>query len=96
MSILYVEEMQKEINEIAEENAILEQQVFILDGHIVIAVNVNCEGSEYNIELARCNTPEKILGWVFHLTKKTWMTKVILIRFIEVACQAHSIKIMPV
>lgn len=61
--------------------------VYIKDGFIVIHV-VN----EYPIALSRCNTPEKLLHWVWHLTEKTWMTNDVLRRFIELACDENAIK----
>lgn len=65
----------------------LQKQVFLADGHIVINVSY-----EYNIELSRCNTPEKLLHWVWHLTEKTWMTNDVMRRFIEVACRENNIE----
>lgn len=50
------------------------------------------DGSNYQIEFSRCNTPEKILSWVLQLTEKPWMTTEILNRFVELACQKHSIE----
>lgn len=62
--------------------------VYIEDGCIIL----NTTG-EYCIELDRCNTPEKLLGWVQHLCEKTWMTTDILARFIEVASKENGIKL---
>jgi hypothetical protein len=70
-----------------EHEKMLQKQVSVADGHIVINVSY-----EYNIELSRCNTPEKLLHWVWHLTEKTWMTNDVMRRFIEVACRENSIK----
>ncbi|WP_136799231.1 hypothetical protein [Desulfosediminicola ganghwensis] len=47
----------------------------------------------YDIEISSCNTYEKILGWAFHLSEKTWMTTDVLRYFIRVACQASDIKV---
>lgn len=69
-----------------EQEEVLRQQVFVADNHIVINVCV-----EYNIALSRCNTPEKILSWVWHLTEKTWMTNKVMRRFIELACSENRV-----
>lgn len=29
---------------------------------------------EYEIEASRANTPEKLLGWLMHLSEKSWFT----------------------
>lgn len=70
-----------------EQEETLRKQVFVADGYIVINVSY-----EYNIELSRCNTAEKLLHWVWHLTEKTWMTNDVMRRFIEVACSENNIE----
>ncbi|MEM1145199.1 MAG: hypothetical protein AAGI88_21685 [Pseudomonadota bacterium] len=65
----------------------LEKQVYIADDHIVINVSY-----EYNIALSRCDTPEKLLHWVWHLTEKSWMTNEVMRRFIDVACRENKIE----
>lgn len=70
-----------------EQEKMLQKQVSVSDGHIVINVSY-----EYNIELSRCNTPAKLLHWIWHLTEKTWMTNDVMRRFIEVACRENNIK----
>jgi len=65
----------------------LRQQVSIKEGHIVINVEF-----EYNIALSRCDTAEKLLYWIWHLTEKTWMTNDVMRRFIEIACRENGIK----
>jgi len=42
---------------------------------------------KYEIELSRCNTPEKILSWAYHLTSKIWMNTDLIAKFIEVAAK---------
>lgn len=74
------------IKKIEAQEKLLQKQVAVVDGHIVINVEY-----EYNIALSRCNTPEKLLHWVWHLTEKTWMTTEVMRRFIEVACRENKI-----
>lgn len=31
-------------------------------------------GHEYCVPLDRCDTPEKLLGWLRHLSEKNWIT----------------------
>lgn len=50
--------------------------------------------SPYDIELDRCDTPEKILAWVDHLTEKTWMTNDMFSEFIGVACKQIGYEIV--
>ena len=65
----------------------LQQQVSVKENHIVINVSY-----EYNIALSRCDTAEKLLHWVWHLTEKTWITNDVMRRFIEVACRENKIE----
>jgi len=57
-------------------------------GNIVIDI-----GSPYRIELSRCNTHEKIVDWVLHLSEKVWITPAIIQRFIELAAQENGLAI---
>lgn len=66
----------------------LRKQVYLADGHVVINVEY-----EYNIPLSACDTAEKILHWVWHLTEKTWMTNEVMRRFIEVVCGINKVDI---
>ena len=65
----------------------LQKQVAVKEGHIVINVTY-----EYNIALDTCRSYENILGWVLHLTEKTWMTNEILERFILLACHESGLE----
>ena len=76
------------LDEALKEARDLEKQVYI-DGNCIV-INVT---HEYNIALSRCDTPEKLLGWVWHLCEKTWITRKVLCRFIEVASEFHNISI---
>lgn len=66
----------------------LEQQVYVADGHIVIDVEY-----EYNVPLSQCDSAEKLLGWTYHLTEKTWMKNDVMRRFIELACHENGMEI---
>lgn len=70
-----------------ERDARLADQVKIVDDYIVINVSY-----EYNINLETINNAQDVLGWVFHLTEKTWMNTEVLHRFIQVACGAKGIQ----
>lgn len=63
----------------------LAKLVYVEDGHIVINVHY-----EYNVALNRCDTPEKLAAWAYHLTEKTWMTTEVMRRFMEVAMAEHG------
>jgi hypothetical protein len=63
---------------------------FVRNGAIVLLRNGL---SEYPIETDRCNTPEKILGWVAHLGGKSWITPRQLKLFVKYAFEANGIEI---
>jgi hypothetical protein len=46
----------------------------------------------YPIALSRCNTPEKVLGWVCHLAGKG-ASPAILEAFVKLACKENGIQI---
>lgn len=72
---------------------LLDKQVQVKDGHIVLNSTPENEQADYNIELCRCDSPEKLLGWIRHLTEKTWLTMDMLDRFISVASVENKIEI---
>ncbi len=63
------------------------------EGHIVLNATPENELADYNIALSRCDTPEKLLGWIRHLSKKTWLTMDMLDRFISEACHENKVEI---
>ena len=66
-----------------------EEHITVSEKHITLTGG----GYPYNIELNRCDTPEKLLGWIMHLAGKTWITKSILRGFINAACNKNGITI---
>ncbi len=70
------------------ENDPLHKQCY-LDGNFIV-LNVRFP---YEIELSRCDTPEKILQWSFHLGAKNWVSGLLINRFINLACQAHNLNL---
>lgn len=75
------------LKRVQEQEEVLGKQVYVVDGHVVINVEY-----EYNIELSRCDTAEKLLHWIWHLTEKTWMNTSVMRRFIEVVCRENKIE----
>jgi hypothetical protein len=49
--------------------------------------------ADYFIEWDRCDSKDKILEWVFHLTEKSWCTVEILGQLIEEAANHHKMDI---
>lgn len=47
----------------------------------------------YCIELSRVKTMQKVLGWIDHLSGKTWMSKHDLVRFTSVVFRLNGIEI---
>lgn len=66
----------------------LHEMIQVKDDCIVVNVKY-----EYVIPLNRCKTREGILGWVFQLSEKTWMTRDLLRHFIIVAHGANNLEI---
>lgn len=48
----------------------------------------------YRFGLNECDTERKILHWVHHLSRKSWVTKKILDDFVVSVCQHHNINIV--
>lgn len=80
-----VDEVMKRATEQEKE---LQKIVTVSDGEIVINV-----AYPYKVALDRCDSHEKILGWVLHLSPKTWMTKDVLERFVRVAVRENGLDV---
>ena len=50
-----------------------------------------CPGGGYEISLSRCNTPEKVLAWMLHLSHKKWCTAEVLKDFL--LCAEEQVEI---
>lgn len=87
-----------EIHQIAKEHrAKMEKLVFVDDGHIVIDLNELCGAPiTYDIPLKQCETAEEILGWVWQLSEKTWLTTEVLRRFVAISTQHAGVNIHPI
>ncbi|EMF4673503.1 hypothetical protein ACN1OJ_004125 [Providencia stuartii] len=48
---------------------------------------------EYEILISSCDTAEKLVTWIFHLTEKSWMNIELLRHFIRVASKQSNINI---
>ena len=81
----------RDLGAIYARDAELAKQVQVDGDHIVINVN-----HEYLIPKAQADEPAKILGWVMHLADKTWVTKELLQRFIEVASKEIGLDVRQV
>jgi hypothetical protein len=69
------------IERVQQRDAELKDKVYVEGGRIIMNVT-----SEYDIDLNRCDTHEKILAWVVHLSEKAWITQEVLIKFIQRRC----------
>lgn len=58
-----------------------------VEGKAIVLVG----GFSYVITLDRCDTLEKILDWVLHLSEKTWVTTDLIESFIHLAIDANNI-----
>ena len=82
--------MDKDPNELFEEMnrdmEFLTKSVYVDEGYVVVNVH-----SEYPIPITSLRSYEAILGWVNHLTEKTWMSRDLLGQFIVVATNAAGL-----
>lgn len=88
----------EEIHQIAEEHRVkMERIVFVDDGYIVIDLNELCDApTTYDIPLKECETAEQILGWVWQLSEKTWLTAEVLRRFVAIATEQAGVDVHPI
>lgn len=68
----------KFLEEMRRKDAELEQFVRIDGDYLMLG--------DYKVLLATCSTHQGVLNWVWHLSDKTWVTREVLHRFIELAC----------
>jgi len=47
---------------------------------------------EYDIELSRISTYQKLVWWTRHLAGKPWMTLPVLRHFIRLVCEHHGLE----
>ncbi|MBE8597879.1 hypothetical protein [Xenorhabdus sp. BG5] len=88
MNLRHISEAIEERQKIMEElNSILR----ITDKHFIFHFNGM---DQYEIPVSDCNTPEKLLSWVFHLTEKRWMSVDLLRHFIRAASHKSKISII--
>lgn len=59
---------------------LLNKQCYIEDGYLILNVRY-----EYDIALGRCDTHQKVLEWVLHLSGKNWFSMDLMQKFIRVA-----------
>ncbi|MGL9721609.1 hypothetical protein [Symbiopectobacterium sp.] len=78
-----------DVNAYLENEAKLSEIVTVDDTHIIINIPGDHIDGEYAIALVSCKTAEQVVGWIFHLTGKSWITNDILRRFIKEA-SAHA------
>ncbi|MCR9061645.1 MAG: hypothetical protein NXI02_30255 [Rhodobacteraceae bacterium] len=79
-----IDEIMAEAKEAEEE---LRENVKVEDGCIVINVRY-----PYEVDLDRCDTHEKILAWMLHLSGKNWATKEVLRRFANLAMSENNLE----
>ena len=66
----------------------LDSKIYIEDDYIVLNIDY-----KYFIELDRCDTPNKLLHWIYHLLGKVWMTTELLENFIVKVAKYHNFDI---
>ncbi|HIH4928439.1 TPA: hypothetical protein ACYSAK_001830 [Proteus mirabilis] len=83
---------QLDTDDFIERLEVLRSILKVEGNHFVFQLSDN-EIDQYEISISSCNTPEKLLSWIFHLTEKQWMNTELLRYFIRVASVKSNIKI---
>jgi hypothetical protein len=73
-----------DLDDHAQREEDLSNAVTIDSTHIIIQIPGDHLDSEYEISLEACKSAEQLVGWIFQLSEKSWVTKDLLRRFIEV------------
>jgi len=61
-----------------------------------VIIKKNCyilDNGAYIIEMKRCNSASKLLGWIHHLSEKIWFDVKIMRRFITIVSENSNIEI---
>lgn len=59
-----------------------------IDGDAII---LDAQGSQYDVPLSKCSNYREILGWVSHLSQKSWIRPDVLHRFVNLAREHHGL-----
>jgi len=89
--------MTKSLKELVEEavaNIAAPPKVKYEAGQFILDCGPVCNGT-YEIDVSRANTPEKLLGWLMHLSSKTWFTGDHLESLIAVASSHFGWRVHP-
>lgn len=68
-----------------------EPEVYIEDGFIILRL-LSKAPRKHEVELSRCKSNDEILSWVLDLSRKNWVTRDSIAKFIELAQAHHGIK----
>ncbi len=68
-------------------------KILTVEGNYFVFRLSDDEINNYEINIEVCNTAEKLISWVYHLTEKQWMTVDLLRYFIQVASKKSNINI---
>lgn len=82
-----------DVNEYLEHEKELSRIVTVDATHIVINIPGDHIDGEYEIPLSSCKTAEQVVGWIFQLSEKQWVTRDILRRFIKEASHHAGINL---
>lgn len=64
-----------------------------VDGAYFIINRFENDDMEYEVPISECDTAEKLVNWIFHLTEKQWMTREIMREFVRRACNQSNIEL---
>ncbi|MCP5537027.1 MAG: hypothetical protein H7A51_12470 [Akkermansiaceae bacterium] len=56
---------------------------------------IDPKGERYPIKLDSCDTHEKLVGWIVHLSRKRWITVLLIEMFILTAYDHHDLEAHP-
>ncbi|ORM96265.1 hypothetical protein [Pantoea septica] len=81
-----------DVQKFMEQRGYIASLVTVNGKHIIIK-DPEPNGWDYDVAISDCNTHEKILSWVMHLSEKNWVTKDIIRQFIRVSAHASGLKV---
>ncbi|EGT4306837.1 hypothetical protein AUM89_17955 [Cronobacter sakazakii] len=61
----------------------MDEKVYIEEGFVIFKL----EETEYEIPLSRLSSQQRLLGWIFHLTEKSWVDIEILRHFMKIVSE---------
>ncbi|WP_155492635.1 hypothetical protein [Pluralibacter gergoviae] len=72
---------------------LINSAIKIEGGYLIIKIPGQVVENNYEIPLSSISSPSGIIEWTLHLSEKSWVSKRLLRRFIQVSCAYAGLKI---